>query len=56
MKTANCFCGGETQVEYFDHPRLENKWFLICLACSAMSKFVKTADDAENLVLIESTT
>lgn len=54
MKPAVCFCGGETQVEYFDHPRLDNKWFLICLKCNAMSEFVKTAVDAEKLVLTES--
>lgn len=46
-----CPCGGETQLDHFDHPRRTLKWFLRCLACGRMSDCVATEREADGLAI-----
>jgi hypothetical protein len=50
-----CACGGETQLEHFDHPKRDLKWFLRCCACGRMSDCVATEREADGLVIDVST-
>jgi hypothetical protein len=43
-----CPCGGETQLEYFDHPK-GIQWFMRCRSCGEMSESAKTEDEAKML-------
>ncbi len=47
-----CACGGETQLEHYDHP-YGVQWFLRCLACERMSQTAATSEGA-SLLPIES--
>ncbi len=49
-----CPCGGETQLEHFDHPKRDLKWFLRCLACGRMSESVATDGEADSLAIATS--
>lgn len=46
-----CPCGGESQLEYFDHPKKSIEWFLRCIKCGNMSDAVATPEDADSLVI-----
>ncbi len=46
-----CPCGCETQLEHFDHPKRDLKWFLRCRACGRMSDCVATEGEADGLTI-----
>jgi hypothetical protein len=46
-----CKCGGETQLEYFDHPKKSTQWFLRCIKCGMMSDTVPTMEESDLLCI-----
>lgn len=44
-----CHCGGEVQLEYFDHPRRTREWFMRCRACGGIGPTGPTPEDAQAL-------
>jgi hypothetical protein len=51
--TAPCPCGGPTYVDSFFWPKKKVQWFLRCEKCGGMSDAVGTADEAEELKIVQ---
>lgn len=44
-----CSCGGEMQIDYFDHPNKAVEWFARCRECAATGPSALTHDAAQEL-------
>lgn len=42
-----CECGGETQLESFDHPKRDIEWFYRCRKCEKMTGSYSSWQEAE---------
>lgn len=49
MTYDKCQCGGEMQLESFDHSKRQAEWFMRCRECKAMSQPAATPDEAQAL-------
>ena len=46
---APCECGGEAQLEVFDHPRRDREFFMRCRSCQGMGPSAPSMDAARAL-------
>lgn len=48
-----CHCGGEVQLEYFEHPKRSIEWFNRCRICGCMSETAVTPEQAQALPIVQ---